>query len=460
MICETLETIAAWCGGTVAETWKDMRIRGVSTDTRSISPGQLFVPLRGEHFDGHDYLDAALEAGAAAVFSEKPLEKDVPVIYVEDAMRALLDLAAAYRDTLDAQVIAITGSVGKTTTKEMLSGILSTTYRVWKTQENHNNRIGLTQTILSTPTDTEYLVLELGMNHFGEMSELTAVAKPNLVVITNIGSMHIEHLGSREGILQAKLEILEGLRPGGTAVFCGDEPLLWGLHNIHADKIIYFGTENEQCDIRAMDFEMPAGGSRFTIEGLGRHFDVYVPAEGRHSIQNALAACAVALCCNVQPASIQTALARFQNTGMRQKTYEAKGYTIIDDCYNAGPESMEAAILVLGDRKARGRKIAVLGDMLELGDRAAAEHYRIGRIAANKTDMIFAYGQNAERIISGALTGGMKNNRALSFDSQEELVNALVSRAKPGDVLLFKGSRGMRMEKALALFLEKQPEPL
>ncbi|MBO6054031.1 MAG: UDP-N-acetylmuramoyl-tripeptide--D-alanyl-D-alanine ligase, partial [Oscillospiraceae bacterium] len=307
---------------------------------------------------------------------------------------------------------------------------------------------------------TEYLVLELGMNHFGEMRELTAVAKPDLVVITNIGSMHIEHLGSREGILQAKLEILEGLRPGGTAVFNGDEPLLWGLHNIQADRIIYFGMENDKCDIRAKNLETPEGGIRFTIEGLGQHFDVYVPMEGRHSTQNATAAAAVAVCCNVLPANIQTALSRFQNTDMRQKTYEAKGYTIIDDCYNAGPESMEAAILVLGDKKVRGRRIAVLGDMLELGDRSAAEHYRIGRIAANKTDMILAYGPNAERIISGAMTGGMKNNQAMCFDTQEEMVNALVSRARPGDVLLFKGSRGMRMEKALELFLELQPEPL
>ena len=460
MICTTLSVIAGWCGGTVAPEYAEVSIRGVSTDTRTIQAGQLFIPLQGDRFDGHDYIEAAIQAGAAAVLTARELSPEIPAIRVEDTMKAMLDISSAYRDSLKARVVAITGSVGKTTTKEMIAAILATTYRVWKTRENHNNRIGLSQTILDTPADTEYLVLELGMNHFGEMRELTAVAKPDLVVITNIGSMHIEHLGSREGILQAKLEILEGLRPGGTAVFNGDEPLLWGLHNIQADRIIYFGIENDKCDIRAKNLETPEGGIRFTIEGLGQRFDVYVPMEGRHSSQNATAAAAVAVCCNVLPANIQTALSRFQNTDMRQKTYEAKGYTIIDDCYNAGPESMEAAILVLGDKKVRGRRIAVLGDMLELGDRAAAEHYRIGRIAANKTDMILAYGPNAERVISGAMTGGMKNTQAMSFDTQEEMVNALVSRARPGDVLLFKGSRGMRMEKALELFLELQPEPL
>ncbi len=321
MICTTLSVIAGWCGGTVAPEYAEVSIRGVSTDTRTIQAGQLFIPLQGDRFDGHDYIDAAIQAGAAAVLTARDLSPEIPAIRVEDTMKAMLDISSAYRDSLKARVVAITGSVGKTTTKEMIAAILATTYRVWKTRENHNNRIGLSQTLLDTPADTEYLVLELGMNHFGEMRELTAVAKPDLVVITNIGSMHIEHLGSREGILQAKLEILEGLRPGGTAVFNGDEPLLWGLHNIQADRIIYFGIENEKCDIRARNLETPEGGIRFTIEGLGQRFDVYVPMEGRHSSQNATAAAAVAVCCNVVPANIQTALARFQNTDMRQKTY-------------------------------------------------------------------------------------------------------------------------------------------
>jgi len=458
MIAKTLKEIAVWCGGAVAKAFEEIPFCGVSTDSRSIRPGELFVPLCGEKFDGHDYIRSALDAGAAAVLSHRKLDESIPAVYVTDTLEALGQMAACYRESLNARVVAITGSVGKTTTKEMLAGILATTYKVWKTQENHNNNIGLPLTILAAPSDTQVLVLELGMNHFGEMSRLTAIAKPDMVVITNIGSMHIEHLGSREGILRAKLEILEGLQPGGTAVFSGDEPLLWGLKNINAGRIVYFGIENEQCDIRAMDVEMPQGGSRFRMEGPNVQFDVYVPAEGRHSIQNALASAAVALCCDVKPANIQQALSRFQNTGMRQKTYDAKGYTIIDDCYNAGPESMEAAILVLGDKKTQGRKIAVLGDMLELGDRSIAEHYRIGRIAANKTDMIFTYGPNGDRTVAGAITGGMRQGSAMCFDSQEELVNAVVARARKGDVLLFKGSRGMQMEKALEMFLSKQPE--
>ena len=458
MIERTLKQIAEWCGGSVDSSFAGLTVHGVSTDTRKIEAGQLFVPLRGERFDGHDYISAALAAGAAAVLTEKPLPADVPAIQVEDTLRALGQLAASYRSALKVKVVAITGSVGKTTTKEMLAAIMSTTYKTWKTVENYNNQIGLPLTILSAPEDSEMLVLELGMNHFGEMSRLTAIARPDTVVITNIGSMHIEHLGSREGILKAKLEILEGLNPQGTAVFSGDEPLLWGLKNVRAERLLYFGIENEHCDILAKDIEMPAGGTRFRIEGLGARFDVYVPVEGRHTIRNAVAAAAVALSCGVKPALIQQALSRFQNTDMRQKTYESHGFTIIDDCYNAGPESMEAAILVLGDKKIGGKRIAVLGDMLELGDRSLAEHYRIGRIAANKVDLILAYGPNGDRVISGAITGGMPRANAFCFDTREELVNTLLSRAKKGDVLLFKGSRGMQMEKILELFLSKQPE--
>ena len=458
MIEKNLAQVAQWCGGAVSEQFKEIVIHGVTTDSRNVQKGQLFVPLRGANFDGHDYIQAALDAGAAAVLSERQLDASVPAVYVDDTLDAFGKLAAGYRMSLNAKVVAITGSVGKTTTKEMLAGILATTYRVWKTKENHNNNIGLPETILAAPEDTEFLVLELGMNHFGEMSHLTAIAKPDTVVITNIGTMHIEHLGSREGILRAKLEILEGLRRDGTAVFCGDEPLLWGLQKVQASQILYFGMVNDRCDIFARNVETVSGGIRFSIDGLGKHFDVYVPAEGQHTVRNALAAAAVALSCGVRPTAIQHALSEFENTGMRQRTYEAKGYTIIDDCYNAGPESMEAAILVLGDRKTEGRKIAVLGDMLELGDRATAEHYRIGRIAANKTNMIFAYGINADRVVSGAITGGMNSQNAYSFDSREELVNALISRARPGDVLLFKGSRGMKMEKILEMFLEKQPD--
>ena len=186
MICTTLSVIAGWCGGTVAPEYAEVSIRGVSTDTRTIQAGQLFIPLQGDRFDGHDYIEAAIQAGAAAVLTARDLSPEIPAIRVEDIMKAMLDISSAYRDSLKARVVAITGSVGKTTTKEMIAAILATTYRVWKTRENHNNRIGLSQTLLDTPADTEYLVLELGMNHFGEMRELTAVAKPDWIKVFKI----------------------------------------------------------------------------------------------------------------------------------------------------------------------------------------------------------------------------------------------------------------------------------
>ena len=303
--------------------------------------------------------------------------------------------------------------------------------------------------------DTQVAVLELGMNHFGEMSYLTSIARPNTVVITNIGTMHIEHLGTREGILKAKLEIMEGIQDDGVAVFNGDEPLLWNLRE-GTHRRIYFGIENDQCDVVAEEIRPIDGGVYFTVRGLGQRFQIFVPQEGRHMVYNALAAAAVGLLKGVSPESIQYQLGLFHNTGMRQNIFEENGFIIIEDCYNAGPESMEAALRVLGEHKTEGRRIAVLGDMLELGSRAMAEHYRVGRLAAAAADLVLTYGEHSERIVTGAITGGVSKKFAMHFDDQEDMASTLKRLAKPGDVILFKGSRGMHMEKVLKTFLEKE----
>lgn len=296
------------------------------------------------------------------------------------------------------------------------------------------------------------------MNHFGEMSYLTSIAQPDMVVMTNIGTAHIEHLGSREGILRAKLEVTEGLSPDGLLLFNGDEPLLWNLRGTLPFRMLFFGVENAECDLRARDISLEEDGVRFRAVGLGADFRVFVPAPGRHNVYNALAALTVGLTAGVEPEAMCTALKDFVNTGMRQHICEENGFTIIEDCYNAGPESTEAALDILAGFRARakGRCIAVLGDMLELGNRSAAEHYRIGRIAAAKVDMLYTYGTNSERMVSGAITGGMKQKFVEHFDTHEDLAHMLKMRARPGDVVLFKGSRGMRMEKALSLFLKEE----
>ncbi len=452
----TLGQVAAWCGGRIASENKNLIITGISTDTRHIGPGQLFVPLMGEKFDGHAFISQAREKGAAATLSDRPIAgATLPVIYVDDTIEALGAITSGYRSTLHANFIAITGSVGKTTTKEMLACMLQTKYRTAKSAGNYNNNIGLPLTILDIGDACEVAVVELGMNHFGEMTRLTSMARPNTVIITNIGTMHIENLGSREGILKAKLEILKGLASDGTAVFNGDEPLLWNLRETIDCKKIYFGYHNNAVDVWVKNPQNTDLGIRFTVCGFGNTFDVELPVAGEHNMHNAAAAISVALQYGVQISDIQQALLSFQNTGMRQKTYQKNGFTIIEDCYNAGPESMEAALNVLGDTKAGGRKLAVLGDMLELGNRASAEHYRVGRIAVGKADLIFSYGPKSHRIVDGAITGGMSARNAAHYDTVPEIVNALVHRAKPGDVLLFKGSRGMKMEQILHAFLEE-----
>ena len=450
----TLMQLAGWCGGELRPAAAVGTISGIQHDSRAVKPGELFVALPGERVDGHDFVENAKKAGAVAALVSRKVDCDLPQIVVENTLKAYGDIVREYRKNADISVVAITGSVGKTTTKEMISCVLSGKYRVSKTQGNHNNDLGLPITVMEMPANTQIAVLELGMNHFGEMSYLTSIAHPDTVVITNIGTMHIEHLGTREGILKAKLEIMEGIRDDGVAVFNGDEPLLWNLRE-GTHRRIYFGIENDQCDVVAEEIRPIDGGVYFTIRGLGQRFQIFVPQEGRHMVYNALAAAAVGLLNGVSPESIQYQLGLFHNTGMRQNIFEENGFVIIEDCYNAGPESMEAALRVLGEHKTEGRRIAVLGDMLELGSRTMAEHYRVGRLAVAAANLVLTYGEHSERIVTGAITGGMSAKFAMHFEDQEDMASTLKRLAKPGDVILFKGSRGMRMEKVLKAFLEK-----
>ena len=454
----TLGVIADWCGAAIADADRAIPVRNISTDTRTVQPGELFIPLVGETFDGHSFLQSAADRGAVAVLSARRdfvWTKPIPVLYVDDTLAAYLAIAAGYRQTLHAKVIAVTGSVGKTTTKEMISAIMAQKYRTVHTEGNHNNLIGLPKTVLTASKDCQALVVEMGMNHFGEISRMTAVARPDVAVISNIGVMHIEFLGSRAGILKAKMEILEGLAEDGVAVLNGDEPLLWNCRNLIRQNVIYFGIENEQCEVLGKHIETFNGGTRFVCCVDGEEFPVELSVEGVHNVSNALAAIAATRSAKIPVQSVQQALRRFENVGMRQKIYEKNGYYIIEDCYNAGPESMEAALRLLGERECQGRRVAVLGSMLELGNRASAEHFRIGRILAKRVDLLLTYGQSAKEYVTGALTGGMPQRDTLSFDTPEATANALKMRAKPGDTILFKGSRGMRMEDILALFLKE-----
>ena len=445
----TLRQAAQWCGGRVEEKYAQIVFTGANIDSRKILPGQLFIALQGER-DGHDYIPMAVEKGAAAVLCSRPCG-DIPAILVDDPRRALGDIARQERKRIGMQVVGVTGSVGKSTTKEMIARVLDGTYKVAKTPVNHNNDIGMPMAILAMPEDTEVAVLEMGMNHFREIAYLTQIGKPDIGVIINIGTMHIEHLGSKEGILQAKLEIREGMPENGTLILNGDDNLLWGQRRNQDLRKVYFGLRNADAAVQGSQVNECDGSTEFTVSTDNEHFAVTLPLDGIHNVSDALAAIAVAFEMGVPVADIQRRLAAFTNMDGRQSIYKAKEFTIINDSYNAGPESMAAALNVLGSKA--GRKIAVLGDMLELGINAQAEHYRIGRIAAEKADLLFAYGPTGERMLSGAVTGGMIG-RARAFTDRACLVQALKRAAKPGDVLLFKGSRGMRMELILEAFLQ------
>ena len=450
----TLKQIADWCGGKVSARFEHLRVSRMQSDSRKVRSGDLFVALKGAKADGHDFAETAINHGAVAALVSRPISEKLPSIEVEDTLRAYGEIAAGYRKLTGVKVVGITGSVGKTTTKEMTASVLEAAYHTAKTEGNHNNNLGLPMTIMDMPENTEVAVLEMGMNHSGEMEYLSDIARPDLAIITNIGTMHIEHLGTREGILQAKLEIMRGMPDDGAGVFNGDEPLLWNIRAIGKHKKYYYGIENHACDVNATDIVELDDGVRFVVHGFGQQFELFVPMLGRHAVYNALAATTVGLLLGVKAEKIQARFSSFHNTGMRQKIYVKNGVTIIEDCYNAGPESTEAALDVLAGIKTDGRRIAVLGDMLELGNRSAAEHYRIGRLAVGKADLLLTYGEHSVRTLTGAITGGMNHKNTDHFDTHEDMAHMLKMRVSEGDVVLFKGSRGMRMEKVLQLFLD------
>ena len=448
----TLAQAAKWCGGYVDPKYKDIVFLGANNDSRKIEKDQLFIALHGER-DGHDFIPAALKKGASAVLCNH-CDGDFPAIVVEDTRLALGEIARGERERIGMKVVGITGSVGKSTTKEMVAAVLESTYKVSKTPANHNNDIGMPMAILAMPEDTEVAVLEMGMNHFREIAYLASIGKPDIAVIINIGTMHIEHLGYMEGIMKAKLEILEGMVPGGTIVLNGDDPLLWNQRTELNGKAMYFGVRNPEADVTGSDVCQKADTLSFTAKAGNAVLPVAMALEGAHYVHDALAAVAVGMQMKVSPENITKSLCAFRNMEGRQEIFEKNGFTVIRDCYNAGPESMTAALNVLGNRS--GRRVAVLGDMLELGVCSDAEHYKIGRVAAEKADVLLAYGDHSLRLLYGAITGGMSQSMARAFTDKGKLVEVLRQMAKPGDVLLFKGSRGMRMEEVLEKFLEEE----
>lgn len=449
----TLRQAAAWCGGTVEEKYADVEFLGATNDTRRLQPGQLFVALQGVR-DGHEFIHNAMSNGAAAVLCTR-MVGDYPAIYVSNTRLALGEIARRERMRIGMQVVGVTGSVGKSTTKEMIAQVMETTFRTAKTPANHNNDIGMPMAILGMPEDTQVAVVEMGMNHFREMAYLSRIARPDLAVILNIGTMHMEHLGSQEGIRRAKMEILDGMAPDARLVLNGDDALLRSLEEQPEQPILYFGTD-DSLNVYATDIRQDDTLCFTAHDDGGDSFPVRLHVEGSHYVPDALAAVTVGLAMGVTPANIRTGLDCFRNMSGRQEVLEIGGITFIKDCYNAGPESMEAALKVLG--KKPGRRVAVLGDMLELGACTAAEHYRVGRLAAAKSDLVFAFGPNAERVVNGCITGGMEKFHVQGFTEMDKIIAALKRMLLPGDVVLVKGSHGMHMEQIIDAFLADEKE--
>lgn len=458
MITRNLEKIAAMCAGElVAADSMDTTITGVVTDSRKITTGCLFVPLVGDKFDGHHYAAAALAAGAAGTLWQRdkgPVPEGGGVILVEDTLEALQKLSAAYLKEVAPKVVAVTGSNGKTTTKDIIMALLEVQYKVHKTEGNFNNHIGLPLTILSMAEDTEIAVLEMGMSARGEIALLASLASPDVAVITNIGESHLLQLGSRKEIARAKLEIASGLKPGGLLIYNGDEPLLTEVMQesefMAPEGMLTFRFGlNKDNDDYPTGMMSHMGGMTFTSM-LHKEHAFTLPLPGQHNVINALAALAVARYFEVTESNMKDGLSRLKLTGMRIEVIRAaSGLTLLNDAYNASPTSMKAAIDVLQSMKCSGSKFAVLGDMLELGPEEAEFHKEIGYyLDPSLTDYVYTYGPLSINIAKAA-EERFGEERVKAFTDKAELTAVLSNQCSAKDIVLFKGSRGMKLEEVL-----------
>lgn len=441
----TLANIAAACGGTYygTEADKNREIAGAVIDNRLIEKDYLFIAIKGARVDGHSFIPAAFEAGALAVLSEYELENPAgPYILVESCETAMKKIAKFYRQSLDIKVVGITGSVGKTSTKEMIASVLAQKYNVLKTEGNFNNEIGLPLTIFKIRDEHEVAVLEMGISDFGEMHRLAEMANPDVCVITNIGLCHLENLIDRDGILKAKTESFEHLTPNGVAVLNGDDDKLATKTEVNGRKTVFYGIGGGK-EIYAANVEaIGLTGTKATIHVSGKQFEVEIPIAGEHNVYNALAAVGVARELGLTTDEMKRGIESVQTIGGRSNLIHRNGLTIIDDCYNANPVSMKASIDVLA--KAEGRKIAVLGDMGELGADERALHYSVGEHFAGKgIDMLFCAGE-LSAAIAEAVNKVSPETEVYHFVTKEALIEEVKDRSREGDTILVKASHFMK----------------
>lgn len=448
MVDFTIEQIKEATGAVPKKT-AATTFSGIVTDTRQISAGCLFVALKGERFDGHAFAAKAVEAGAAGVLaSEKIADVDATVLEVSDTLLAYQDLARAYRKRFSIPIVAITGSNGKTTTKDLTSAALSGRWNVLKTEANFNNEIGLPLTLLGLEAKHQAAVVEMGMRGFGQIEALAKIAQPTIGIVTNVGETHMELLGSLENIAKAKAELVEMIEPSGTVILNADNAFVLQMREKAKAKVVTFGIDS-MADVMAKDIHTVGNSMEFSCS-YGKTIEKFVlPMVGRHNIYNGLAAITTGFVLGLSAEEIQQGLDGFEATKMRFEYKKVKEYHVINDAYNASPMSMTAAIETLAE-VAKGRKIAVMGDMLELGNVSKTAHEQVGReLAAKGVDALLTRGEMGKYIAEAAKAAGLLS--VYSCDSHADAAKVLQKILQPGDTILFKGSRGMQMEKIIDL---------
>ena len=426
-------------------------ITAVITDSRKIQSGCLFAAIRGDNSDGHAYIDQAVKAGAGAVLGEEiPEGLPVPGIRVDNTRMALQKLAAWYLDQIHIPAVGIIGSAGKTSTKEMTALVLEQKYRVLKTEGNFNNELGVPLTIFRLTEGDEIAVIEMGINHFGEMDRLGKIVRPDTAVMTNIGTAHLEFLGSREGILKAKSEVFRHMKPDGCVILNGDDDMLSTIHTVNGKEPVRYGIENPDVQIRAESVEaLGLEGMQFELCTGEESKTVTMPSPGIHSVYNALAGAAVGIRYGLTLDEIAEGIRKYKGLPGRQHIVKGKSITVIDDCYNANPSSMKSSLSILQNFK--GRRIAILGDMGELGEQAEELHREVGQYAASlNIDRLYCIGKLGKQIGEAyASATGDSQQKVICFDNKETLLDSLHELIKPEDIILVKASHFMGFDSVV-----------
>jgi UDP-N-acetylmuramoyl-tripeptide--D-alanyl-D-alanine ligase len=461
-----LEEILKSTGGRLLQGEEKTSFRGISTDSRTVAEGELFIALKGERFDGHHFAIEALKKKAGGVIVEEDRVRDIrwngyrpgAVIAVKDALHALGDIARERRRQFGTPVVALTGSNGKTTTKEMIAACLETTFPVLKTKGNLNNLIGLPLTLLNLTEQERIVVLEMGMNVPGEIRRLTEIAEPDVGLITNIERVHLEGMGSLEGIREEKGELFRKMRQDGTILVNQDDPRVVDLANEFRGPKITFGIDHP-AEVMAKEIQLQeVGTTSFTLMIEGVTLEITLPFLGGHFVPNALSAIATASLFGIELEKVKEALEHLSPSPMRMEVLRPReGVTLINDAYNANPRSMELALEILSEMKGKGRGIAVLGDMLELGEYSVEAHQLIGkRVGELSIDFLLALGQEAPVLVESAMHHGLDSEKARIVESHSEAISILRKTVRDGDWILVKGSRKMGMEKIVQGLTERK----